>query len=99
MTTTIHSADPDTISNASRESGEKTAKEVASETVGKARDYAVEKRKAAGEATEAISTEVRTNLTKASDAARDFAVKQPVATAAGALAVGVLLGMAINNRR
>lgn len=99
MTKTTHSADPDAPTNVSKDSSNKSAKEVAAETASKARDYAFETSKSAGKATEAAVADVRDNLMKASDAARDFAVRQPVATAAGALVVGVLLGMAINNRR
>ncbi|AEI92130.1 MULTISPECIES: hypothetical protein [Roseobacter] len=99
MSTTIHSADPDTLTNASTSEVEKGPKQVATETAEKAREFAVQKTQAASEVAELAATEVRDNIVKASDAARDFTAKQPLVTVAGALAVGVVLGMALNSRR
>ena len=97
--TTIHSADPETLSNASVDAEKKRPAVAAKEATDAARDYAVQTSSAAIETAEAVATEVRAEITKASAAARDFAVKQPVATAAGALAIGILLGMAVSGRR
>ena len=95
---TIHSANPETLANASTESKEQTLKRVADETTDKVRDFAAETTEAAGETAELVVAEAREKMTKASDAARDFTVKQPLATVAGAMAVGVLIGMALKQR-
>ncbi|ABG32046.1 hypothetical protein [Roseobacter denitrificans] len=97
--TTIHSADPEMLSNASVDTKDKRRGPDAKEATEAARDYAMQTSTAAMETAEAVASDVRAEVTKVTAAARDFAVKQPVATAAGALALGVLLGMAVNRRR
>jgi transposase len=63
-------------------------------------------RETAGEAAEEVPREVQIGaeavqrrVAKAGDRTRRVAEQQPLLVAAGALAVGVALGMAINSRR
>ncbi len=100
MSTTTHTNTAETsVQKHPLDDSGKGVKEKATETAQQARDYAAEKAQAASKAAEATALEVRDNVVKASDAARDFATKQPLATAAGALVLGVLVGMALNQRR
>lgn len=100
MSTTIHSANPETLTNAVKPEDEgKSPAEYATETVEMARDFASETQELAQASARAVAADVRDTLVHGSDAAYEFAQKQPLVTAAGALAVGVVLGMAINGRR
>ena len=100
---TIHSADPETLDTATTLDTERGTTDKVKETAIEARDKATEMARDGLETTrnavETGATEVRDNLVTAGEKARKFTEEQPLAVAAGALAVGVILGMALNNRR
>lgn len=107
--TTIHSASPETLTNASLPDGE-TARDRIKRTTEEARErvagQATELRETASEtADRAIARagegveELRAGLNEAGRMAREGVEKQPLVAVAGALAVGVVLGMALSRSR
>lgn len=99
MSTTIHSANPETLTNASVPKTSKTSKEATLEAVASARDSIAETTEEAKGAAQEIARDARDSVTKATDAARNATREQPLLAIAGALAVGVALGLALNRRR
>ncbi|MFK7763833.1 MAG: hypothetical protein AB8B62_11255 [Roseobacter sp.] len=99
MTITTHSANAESVQNADSSDSDKNTPKTAAEEAAKVLDYAAEQKRQVGDTAEVTVREVRDSLIKVSDDARNFAAREPLATAAGALAIGVILGMAINKRR
>ena len=103
MSTTIHSADPETLDTATPLDTKSSTAEKVKDTAIDARDKATEMAREGVETTrkavETGASEARDSLVAAGQKARKITEEQPLAVAAGALAVGVLLGMALNNRR
>ncbi|WP_227272125.1 hypothetical protein [Roseobacter weihaiensis] len=99
MTTTTHSADTGPKTSARKSTKDATPKERVAETAEQARDLAVEQAQRAADSAQEAANEVRDQLVRASEKAREVTEKQPLLVVGGALALGVVIGMALRNNR
>lgn len=99
MSTTIHSADPDTLTSADRPDEDKSVAQMAMDTADKAKEFAADKAQSAQQVTELARRELRDGMARANDKAREITDPQPLLALAGAMAVGVAIGVTLGSRR
>ncbi len=99
MSTNIHPADPEEMANATPAKDGRSAARKAGDAATRARDTTIRTAQDTAEVAQDTAKDIRTGLAKAGDKAREVTEKQPLAAVAGALAVGVLIGLAVNKKR
>ncbi|WP_300030730.1 hypothetical protein [uncultured Roseobacter sp.] len=109
MTTTIHSARPETLTNASVPEEDSAADKIKSAVADAGEKITDRATKLQGEATvqaeRAVATaadsveDLQAGLNEVGRRAREGVEKQPLMAVAGALAVGVVVGMALSRNR